>query len=93
MGTGLTQDRAALVLVMHGTVLTDGVGGIAVLAALADDPCPSRADTSRSRRPPGARWQALRGGSARRGGREPLNVYALAHCGAWRDSTSSDRRH
>ena len=34
--TGLAHDRAALILVMHHA-LTDGVGGLAVLAALGDD--------------------------------------------------------
>lgn len=34
---GLTEDRSALVMVMHH-VLADGLGGLAVLAALADDP-------------------------------------------------------
>ena len=34
--TGLARDRAALILVMHHA-LTDGVGGLAVLAALGDD--------------------------------------------------------
>ena len=34
--TGLAGDRAALILVMHHA-LTDGVGGLAVLAALGDD--------------------------------------------------------
>jgi diacylglycerol O-acyltransferase len=34
--TGLAHDRAALILVMHHA-MTDGVGGLAVLAALGDD--------------------------------------------------------
>jgi diacylglycerol O-acyltransferase / wax synthase len=42
--TGLTEGRAALVLVMHH-VLTDGVGGIAVLDALADGHVRAGVDT------------------------------------------------
>jgi len=34
--TGLADDRAALIIVMHHA-MTDGVGGLAVLAALGDD--------------------------------------------------------
>jgi diacylglycerol O-acyltransferase / wax synthase len=54
--TGLTDDHAALILVMHHA-MTDGVGGLAVLAALADnsidpstkafpEPCPSLHDVA-----------------------------------------------
>ena len=57
--TGLSEDRAALILVMHHA-LTDGVGGIALLAALADG---SATTPFPNRRRPGGPWPALPGGA------------------------------
>jgi diacylglycerol O-acyltransferase / wax synthase len=42
--TGLAHDRAALILVMHHS-MTDGVAGLAVLAALGDDSIDAVSDT------------------------------------------------
>lgn len=42
--TGLADDRAALILVMHHA-MTDGVGGLAVLTALGDDGVDRATDT------------------------------------------------
>lgn len=53
--TGLAGGRSALLLVMHHT-LTDGAGGLAFLAALADDAPPPPARPFPRRTP---RWRAL----------------------------------
>jgi diacylglycerol O-acyltransferase len=60
--TGPADDRAALVLVMHHA-MTDGVGGLAVLAALGDDGIDHATDTFPEPRPSLCRvaaeaWQA-----------------------------------
>jgi diacylglycerol O-acyltransferase len=49
--TGLADDRAALVLVMHHA-MTDGVGGLAVLAALGDNGVEPATDTFPAPSPP-----------------------------------------
>jgi WS/DGAT/MGAT family acyltransferase len=75
--SGLTGDRAALILVLHH-VLADGIGGLAVLAALVDEGVsPAAADGTADRwcwpRPTvrelfadamSSRWQALRSSPA-----------------------------
>ena len=73
--TGLTHDRAALVLVMHH-ILTDGVGGIAVLAALADGYPGPKPAAFRNLRRPVAPWPALLGGCEREGWHGPRSGYA-----------------
>ena len=83
--TGLTQDRAALVLVMHH-VLTDGVGGIAVLAALADGPVRAGSDTFPQPPPTrsalaGSAWRGRAAGLARAPQRLRLALRGLAELG------------
>lgn len=54
--TGLAGDRAVLVVAFHH-VLADGIGGLAVLAALVDAAPPVEPDPTFPRQPPG--WRAL----------------------------------
>lgn len=72
--TGLRERRCALVLVLHH-VLADGIGGLAVLAALADGAAAPEAD---GRPAPGAasdrvgdRWASVRRGLRELGGGRP----------------------
>jgi hypothetical protein len=76
--TGLADDAVALVLVLHH-VLADGVGGLAVLANLADHPADHPGEgRSLPARPPSARRLAADAMAAR--------LRALSHApAAWRD--------
>ena len=57
--TGLADGRIALVLVLHHA-LADGVGGLAVLANLADTPLTRPPVPSRAPHPPSRGWPATR---------------------------------
>ena len=68
--TGLAHDRAALILVMHHA-MTDGVAGLAVLAALGDDGTDAVIDPFPNRRPASVRGRSCLAGPSGRAQHDP----------------------